>query len=226
MDPFGCGNRPSASDHPLWRAAGNPLFLLAGVDGHWSLAQTQIACWTVAVGSVVLGYGLIKLEIPTIPSALLVLMGTSLATGGLAFFQDTRNQQSATNVGVAPVRRHLAVSDLVHVFPPGQPPQPSLAKAQMLVWTVILLVLFVSKSIFEGKIWEVPWPLVALMGFSQAGYLAPKLAQQPDTTSAITPNPTTHAAPVKPIQADGRERTAAAPQELQGADGASSGAML
>jgi hypothetical protein len=24
-------------------------------------------------------------------------------------------------------------------------------------------------------IWDVPWPLVALMGFSQAGYLAPKL---------------------------------------------------
>ena len=48
----------------------------------------------------------------------------------------------------------------------------------MLFWTLLLLVLFVSKSILEGQIWEVPWPLAALMGFSQAGYLAPKLVRQ------------------------------------------------
>jgi len=49
-----------------------------------------------------------------------------------------------------------------------------LAKAQMLFWT-LLLVIFVSKSILDGVIWDVPWPLAALMGFIQAGYLAPKL---------------------------------------------------
>jgi hypothetical protein len=58
----------------------------------------------------------------------------------------------------------------------GQPPELSLAKAQMLFWTVLLLLLFITKSILDGEIWEVPWGLVALMGFSQAGYLAPKLA--------------------------------------------------
>ena len=60
-------------------------------------------------------------------------------------------------------------------FTPGQAPELSLAKAQMLFWTILLLVMFVSKSILDGVIWEVPWPLVALMGFSQAGYLAPKM---------------------------------------------------
>jgi hypothetical protein len=45
----------------------------------------------------------------------------------------------------------------------------------MIFWTLLLLVLFVAKSILDGVIWDVPWPLVALMGFSQAGYLAPKL---------------------------------------------------
>jgi len=162
-----------------WRSGDNPLLLLTGVDGHLSLAQTQIACWTVAVGSVVLGYGLIKLEIPSIPPSLLALMGASLATGGIAFFQDAQKQQAAVNAGVAPVQRTLAFGDLVRVFPPGQMPELSLAKAQMLFWTVLLLVLFVSKSILDGAIWEVPWALVALMGFSQAGYLAPKLAPQP-----------------------------------------------
>ncbi|MBM3775131.1 MAG: hypothetical protein FJW37_08200, partial [Acidobacteria bacterium] len=70
----------------LWlsrRTKGNPLLLLTGVDGHLSLAQTQIACWTVTVGAVVLGYGLIRLEIPDIPPSLVVLMGASLATGGI-----------------------------------------------------------------------------------------------------------------------------------------------
>ena len=55
----------------------------------------------------------------------------------------------------------------------------SLAQAQMLFWTMLLIVLFVTKSILDGAIWNVPWPLVGLRGFSQAGYLAPKLATQP-----------------------------------------------
>jgi hypothetical protein len=159
------------------RGGGSPLFLLTGPDGHLSLAQTQIASWTVAVGSVVLGYGLIKLEIPAIPLSLLALMGASLATGGIAFFQDAQKHQAAVDAGV-PNERMLALGDLVRVFPIGQAPELSLAKAQMLFWTVLLLVLFASKSVLDGAIWDVPWPLVALMGFSQAGYLAPKLASQ------------------------------------------------
>lgn len=163
-----------------WRAGGNPLRLLTGADGRLSLAQTQIACWTVVVGSVVLGYGLIKLEIPTIPASLLVLMGASLATGGIAFFQDAQKQKAEGVVVAegAAAGRPLEFRDLVRVFPPGQAPELSLAKAQMLFWTVLLIVLFVSKSLLDGAIWEVPWALVALMGFSQAGFLAPKLAQQ------------------------------------------------
>ena len=62
----------------------NPMRFMTGVDGHLALSQAQIACWTVFVGSVVLGYGLIRRTIPDIPESLLVLMGASLATGGLA----------------------------------------------------------------------------------------------------------------------------------------------
>jgi hypothetical protein len=160
------------------RGGGYPLLLLTGVDGHLSLAQTQIACWTVVVGGVVLGYGMIKLDIPSVPPSLIVLMGASLATGGIAFFQDAQKQQTAVNAGVVPVQRVLAWGDLVRVFPAGQASELSLAKAQMLFWTLLLIVLFVAKSILDGAIWEVPWALVALMGFSQAGYLAPKLTGQ------------------------------------------------
>jgi hypothetical protein len=157
------------------RGGHDPVLLLTGVDGHLSLAQTQVACWTIVVGSIVLGYGMIRLEIPTIPDSLIVLMGASLVTGGVAYFQDAKRERAAVIAGQA-TQRTWAWSDLVHLFPPGQPSEPSLAKAQMLFWTVLLLVLFVSKSILDGQIWAVPWPLVALMGFSQAGYLAPKLA--------------------------------------------------
>jgi hypothetical protein len=127
---------------------------------------------------VVLGYGFINLEIPHIPESLLALMGASLATGGIGFFQDTRHQEAAVKAGATPDQHLASLGDLVRAFSTGEAPELSLAKAQMLFWTALLLVLFVSKSILDGAIWEVPWALVALMGFSQAGYLAPKLASQ------------------------------------------------
>jgi hypothetical protein len=157
---------------------GSPVQFLTGVDGHLSLAQTQIACWTVVVATVVLGYGLIRLEIPEIPEPVLVLMGASLATGGLAYFQDAKHERAAAVLGHS-VTHAWAAGDLIRVFTAGaSASELSLAKAQMLFWTLLLLVLFLSKSILEGNIWAVPWPLVALMGFSQAGYLAPKLTER------------------------------------------------
>jgi hypothetical protein len=183
------------------RAASQKLIqFVCGVDGHLSLGQSQIVCWTIVVGGVVMGYGLIRLEIPTIPSSLLALMGASLATGGVAYFKDCQKQNEAAAVAAAPaggappagaappaaaapaptaavpaqVAPHLG--DLVRNFNPGPSlGQLSLAKGQMIFWTVLLLFLFVSKSITDGAIWDIPWGLVALMGFSQAGYLAPKV---------------------------------------------------
>jgi hypothetical protein len=157
-----------------WRKKGNPLQLLTGVDGHLSLSQTQVACWTVFIGGVVLGYGMVKFEVPDIPTSLLALMGASLVTGGVGYFQDAKKQQASAASGSG-TQSAPDLADLIRAFTPGQPPELSLAKAQMLFWTLLLLVIFVSKSILDGVIWDVPWPLVALMGFSQAGYLAPKL---------------------------------------------------
>ncbi len=68
------------------------------------------------------------------------------------------------------------LADLIYLFPKEADavPQISLARAQMLFWTVIIIVLFVAKSAIEGVIWDVPGGMVALMGFSQAGYVGPK----------------------------------------------------
>ncbi len=183
---------------------GEAMQLLTAQDGHLSLAQLQITLWTIAVGTIVLGYGFVRLAIPEIPESLVVLMGASLATGGLAFFGDMKNQGNAPPAAGAPAapanaaapgapanpaapppnpiappnppaRMRWRFRDLVENFEDGRA-EPSLAKAQMLFWTVILIVLFVSKSVLDGAIWNVPWPLVALMGFSQAGFVVPKLA--------------------------------------------------
>jgi hypothetical protein len=199
----------------------SPMQLLAAIDGHLSLAQTQVACWTLAVGAVVLAYGILRQQPPDIPASLIVLMGFSLATGGAGFVGDAKKQQQAdtpaqpvaappplsgnplasvgitldgaaihggTAVAVIPAaatdaaaqQRTWNFGDLVRTFSAGSNPQLSLAKAQMLFWTILLLVLFVSKSIVDGVLWEIPWPLVGLMGVSQAGYVLPKF--MPATT--------------------------------------------
>jgi hypothetical protein len=158
-----------------WRNTGNPLQLLTGVEGYLSLSKTQVACWTVVVGGVVLGYSMVKFEVPEIPTSLLALMGASLVTGGVGYFRDAKQVQAAT-AGGSQTPTAPKLTDLLRAFAPGQATKLSLAKAQMLFWTLLLIVIFVSKSILDGAIWNVPWPLVALMGFSQAGYLAPKLS--------------------------------------------------
>jgi len=114
-----------------------------------------------------------------------VLMGASLVTGGVAYFQDVKKATVVyAATGSGPAAHDWRWGDLIRIFPQDRAPELSLAKAQMLFWTVLLILLFVSKSILEGGIWEVPWPLVALMGFSQAGYLVPKVA---DANTPPTP---------------------------------------
>jgi hypothetical protein len=103
------------------RAKGSPLQLLTGVDGHLSLAQTQVACWTIAVGSVTLGYAMVRLEVPEIPTSLVVLMGASLATGGVGYFQDAKKQLAAAASGAARMRAP-ELGDLLRIFSPGQAP--------------------------------------------------------------------------------------------------------
>jgi hypothetical protein len=81
-----------------------------------------------------------------------------------------------TAKAAADSRSHWHWSDLISdTAPEGQPRPLSLSRAQMLFWTLLLIILFLSKSILSGMLWEVPWELIALMGISQAGYLAPKL---------------------------------------------------
>jgi hypothetical protein len=78
----------------------------------------------------------------------------------------------------------LRLADLVSDYRPDRKDgELSIAKAQMVFWTGLMLILFVTKSVLDGALWEVPWQMVTLMGMSQAGYLGPKFvtAKPPDS---------------------------------------------
>lgn len=78
---------------------------------------------------------------------------------------------SGSNPSVVP-----KLSDLLLIFPNNGPPQLSLARCQMLVWTVVLIFLFLWRTVLNGTVWDIPWEMVTLTGISQAGYLGPKYA--------------------------------------------------
>ena len=163
--------------------------LLTASDGHLSLSKLQMALWTLAVGAVVLYFALLRLEVPSVPESLVVLMGLSLATTGISY-------GSAPPGGAAPPGGRIwRWADLVTIYDEGtgRPAELSLARAQMLFWTLLLLVVFVAKTVLGGVLWDIPWSLVALMGISQAGYLVPKFA--PALSRAASPAPPPPAPP-------------------------------
>ena len=143
--------------------------LVRAADGLLSLSRTQVAAWTVAVGAMVLAFGLMRVTLPDIPESLIVLMGLSLTTGGVSYALTRPSDQTPEG------RRPWSWGDLVRGPDRDGKPMVSVARAQMLFWTVITLVIFLVKSSGEGLLWPVPWQLVALMGLSQAGYLSTKI---------------------------------------------------
>lgn len=159
--------------------------LLSGPSGRLSLANTQVALWTVGIGTMVAGYGFLRFEVPDLPESLVALMGLSFATGGISHYRSSRPAANDTVALVAerPVRPRLY--HLVSEINSDGAEVLSLPRAQMVFWTVITLILFVVKSMLDGVLWQVPWEMVAFMGMSQLGYLGPKwLPQAPPKTPA------------------------------------------
>ena len=145
-----------------------------------SVSLAQMALWTLVVGGMVLMFGLMHLQVPNIPETLVFLMGFSVTTSVVGHFQakeiithskGKRPGSRGKKGPSAPTVRSLSdlLGDLVTIEG-----EPDLAKAQMLFWTVITLVLFVVKSLLDGNLWDVPTMLVFLMGISQGGFLARK----------------------------------------------------
>jgi len=151
-------------------------------DGHYSLARTQILIWTVAIGVMILFYGLVRLSVPTIPETLLALMAMSLVTGGVTYVAPSSGSNAPTRPPEA-ARLWDLILDFSAATPQGV---VSIARAQMLFWTLLVALLFVIKSSVDGALWDVPIELVALMGISQAGYVLPKFDTWVKPTNAAT----------------------------------------
>ena len=168
-----------------------PLLLITGSDGFLSLWRTQLLLWTAAVGGVVFNFGLLRLHVPQIPETLVALMGMSLLTGTVSSAQarikaksdrtGTRPAAAAAGVSAKPTKFNSEKArwgNLISVWNEGTGQvELSIPKAQMVFWTVIVLTLFVVKSILLGALWPVPWEMVVLTGMSQAGYVSDKYVQ-------------------------------------------------
>jgi len=168
----------------IWskRAEKSALSLLLGNDGYLSLSRAQVAAWTIVVGGVVFGFGLLMLKVPNIPKSLVALMGLSLATGGIKHYSGSKDKPKD-------IKPKFSLADLIcEGVPDSDTPTTSLPKAQMLFWTVLMLYLFIIKSIADGTLWEVPWEMVALMGMSQAAYLSPHLTADQKKEHAQLPD--------------------------------------
>lgn len=165
----------------LARRSGHPVItLFCGNDGRLSLARTQVALWTVAIGMVVGGYGMLRLEVPDIPDTLVILMGMSLLTGGVSYMNSDKKSsivadQSEALPETLPFKILPRLSDLVCIIDEHGNEQLSLVRAQMVFWTGLTVVMFMVKSVLDGVLWDIPLEMVGLMGLSQAAYLSPKL---------------------------------------------------
>lgn len=156
----------------VWLIGRNDQGLIGLVStrgGVMSVALTQMALWTFAIGVMSLWFGLIQLDVPDLPHTLVMLMGLSVGTTAVGQWQSRRIKTEGVIQQDGP-----KLSDLMHITTPGAKGgrAVSLAQGQILFWTVITLALFIVKSFVDGALWEVPEEMVMLMGLSQGGYLA------------------------------------------------------
>lgn len=179
--------------------------LLTGPDGYLSLWRTQLALWTYSVGSLIFLYGLVQLNVPRIPESLVALMGLSLTTGlvsksGGAPKPSTAQQAPAPRLQLRTTGPEWG--DLISTWNAGTGKMElSIPKAQMVLWTVLVLILFCTKSLLGGALWSVPWELVALTGISQAGYVGDKFVARELAASLAGSTSTEQAAPATTQQA-------------------------
>lgn len=191
------------------------LLLITGPDGYFSLWRVQLLLWTFAVGGFVFMFGLTQLQVPAIPGSLVALMGLSLLTGVTAKAgQRPAVDEPAASGAAAPVAAATCVAppgstvtggadetstpqklvraewaDLISTWNEAtKQVELSLPKAQMVLWTVLIMGLFCVKSILGGDLWTVPWEMVALTGFSQAGYVGDKfVGASPPVSAKLSP---------------------------------------
>jgi len=160
------------------------LGLISDTNGQVSMALLQMFLWTIAVSYMVLAFGILRLNVPNIPNTLITLMLFAAATSTAGHIQTKvqlrkegklKSELKLDNVkpeaNVTQKKEGFWAKFSTVFYADKYSEYPSMAKVQVLIWTIITLVLFVYLSFKEGELWDVPNELVILMGISQATFL-------------------------------------------------------
>ena len=152
-----------------------------GVDGSYSLSNVQLILWTGTVLGSYIGLAMIKGNfLSDIPANLLALMGVSSGSFVTAVAIRDSQQKRTPLKEVRNVRQKLAPASLKDLLTSEEDPNNySLAKLQMLSWTIVSLAIFVY-VVFQNMSSRTPTlpdvgpTLLTLMGISHGAYLVNK----------------------------------------------------
>lgn len=156
---------------------GQLLGAICDEDGQVSMALLQMGLWTIAVSSMVLAFGLLRLSVPDIPGTLITLMLFAAGTTTAGQYQSKIRMREDKKLKDLKGKKDddddmsfwMRLNTMFYTEKESD--YPSIAKIQVLIWTAITLTLFIYLSLNEGELWEVPNELVILMGISQATFL-------------------------------------------------------
>jgi hypothetical protein len=172
---------------PIAILAAGIFFIIAGaifakgVDGSYSLSNVQLILWTGTILGSYIGLAMIKGNfLSDIPANLLALMGVSSGSFVTAVAIRDRQQAKKTLKEVRDDRKKLAPASLKDLLTSEENPKHySLAKLQMLSWTIVSLAIFIY-VVFQNISSQTPTlpdvgpTILTLMGISHGAYLVNK----------------------------------------------------
>lgn len=187
----------------------NPFIIAVGADGKLSASKFQLFAWT---GTVVFAYAWIAaaraitggdflhaLAFDKIPANLLYATGFSVITAAGAKGITTALQGQRISKP-----QQAVTGDPTELLSLDDRRSPDLVKIQMLIWTLIAIVVYVTRVaqlVAQGKLDMLPdidAPLMVLMGLGQAAYLGNKLTSS-DVPTLTSLNPATAAVSDLPL---------------------------
>lgn len=136
-------------------------------DDHssFSLALTQLSFWTIVIASSYLYIWIATEELSVITGSTLIMMSISIGTATAAKLIDQRrNINTEYRSKSQGFFKDILSDDLGY----------SIHRCQMFLWTVIMVVIFISIVISKQQIPQIDESLLALMGISSGAYVGLK----------------------------------------------------
>ena len=157
-------------------AATSNLIRIADDNSPFSLALTQLAFWSIVIASSFIYIWIVTDALPPITGSTLVLLSVSALTTAGAKLVDIRagsNNQLARSISFLEDILQDEIGYSVH-------------RAQMFMWTVIMVIIFVTNVIRFQQIPQLDESLLALMGISSGTYIGLKTMENKKDAPAAT----------------------------------------